>query len=428
MATDASGVIIYTNETLARWLGFELGTLPSGYVIQDILTKATGMYFDAQIAPMLRMQKFVREISCKLAPLGSDMGLPVLMNAKLRETTDGAIDRIDYIFFDATERRQFEETLQAARSQSEELAAIVKNATIGIVRVDANGRLKRWNATAERLFGGAKAPVVGEKITEILDFGTTNTGWFDLAKTVIEREGEYHFEGENSHGVFVNISVSEIANTHDPFADADYSVILRDVTLRIQNDRRLSIMMQELNHRVKNTFAIVSALVRQSMRAPEFRSERQKLIDRLQSVAASHSTLTAHYWQDVDISELMKPLVAQVSDDTRFAYSGPRVPLATSQYKAISMAFHELMTNALKYGALSGDAGKVSVQWGLTGPDAATLELSWIESGGPAVQPPRARGFGSTMLEDMLAMEFGGSSEMIFPPSGLQFRFRGSLT
>lgn len=427
LSTDVAGKVIYVNETLARWLGYGDGHVPSELSIQDIFDKPSAMYFDAQISPMLWIQKFVSEISCQLAMRDCENSLAVLMNAKIRETAGGDIERIDFVFFDATERQRFEKTLRAARSESEELAAIVKCATIGIVRIGAEGQLKRWNATAERLFGGTVRPVEGLHIEEVLDLDAQSEGWFQVAKERVGQEGEYYCEVESSRGNFFHISVTEITNTHDPFAFSDYSIILRDVTRRIQNDKRLSVMVQELNHRVKNTFAIVSALVRQSLREPELQNARQKLMDRLQSVAASHSTLTAHYWQDIDISELMIPLVAQVNDPNRFEFDGPRVLLSSSQFKGISMAFHELMTNALKYGALSDEHGKVAVRWDIQGQDKTELSISWIESGGPKVTVPDKRGFGSAMLEDMLAMEFGGTSEISYPPEGLQFRFHGYI-
>lgn len=427
MSTDEDGIIIYANETLARWLGFDDGRLPVGFAIQDIFDKASGMYFDAQISPMLHMQKRVGEVLCALAAREAGVKRPVLINATLRETPDGAIDRIDYVFFDATERQQFEKTLRAARSEAEGLASIVKNAIIGIVRINADGQLKQWNATAARLFSDAVHPAEGEDIEAVLGVKTGYKGWLSTAKDHVARDGEYQFEAENGNGKFLNVSVAEINNTENPFAPCDYSIILRNITERIQNNRRLSVMVQELNHRVKNAFAIVAALVRQSLHDPALRSERDKLLDRLQNISKSHSTLTAHFWQDVDISELMKPLAAQVNDPDRFEVSGPSVLLATSQFKVISMAFHELMTNALKYGALSDDKGKVAVYWALGGEEGNALSISWIETGGPETSPPLTRGFGSTMLEDMLALEFDGSVEVAFPPQGLQFRFQGTL-
>lgn len=427
LSTNAGGEVVYGNETLARWLGYDDGRLPVGLVIQDVFNKPSSMYYDAQIAPMLHIQKFASEISCQLARHTGDGNCPVMMTAKLRETANGTVDRIDFVFFDATERQQFEKTLRSARSESEELAAIVKSATIGIVRIDSDGKLKRWNPTAEQLFSGPTPPVEGTHIEETLDLASINSGWFAAAKDRVAQDGDYHFETANVQGVFLNISVAEIANTHDPFAQSDYSIILRDITGRIQNDKRLTAMVQELNHRVKNTFAIVSALVRQSLRDPALHADREKLMDRLQSVAASHSILTANYWQDVDISHLMSPLAAQVTGQSRFEYHGPKLLLSSSQFKGVSMALHELMTNALKYGALSDGQGKVVVRWELGGADSKELSISWVETGGPTVTPPVKRGFGSTMLEDMLAMEFGGTSEITFPPEGLQFHFKGSL-
>ena len=428
LSADETGKIIYANETLLHWLGYDEGDHPPSFTLHDIFDKPSALYFDAHLSAMLHMQNFLREISCQLASRDDGVSLPVLMNARLREDSDGKFVRTDFVFFNATERLQFEKTLRNARAEAEELAAIVKNATIGIIRVDAKGGLKRWNATAAALFDDKAPPAVGMKLCERMKLADIQNDWFATAISEVDQGGEHRLEVENDDGVYLNISVAEIMNTEDPFAVPDYSVIVRDVTARIQNDKRLSRMVQELNHRVKNTFAIVSALIRQSVRNPALSEDRQKLIDRLQSVAASHNVLTSNHWQNVDISELLKPLLAQMNDTSRFDCAGPKVALSSVRFKGLSMAFHELMTNALKYGALSNDHGSVTVRWALSGPEEHQLELSWVERGGPPVSVPENRGFGTLMLQDMLAMEFDGTSEITFPPEGLQFRFKGAVT
>ncbi len=427
LSTHPNGNIIYANKTLARWLGYETGKLPAKFTIRDIFTKSSGMYYEAQIAPMLRLQRFVREISCQLATRDAQRSLPVLMNATLREASAEVPERIDFVFFGATERQRFEATLREARAEAEELAVIVRNATVGVVRVDHEGRLKRWNAAAEALVGSIGAKIDGKAIGEVLKLGDTDGDWFQLAKKTLEDKGDYRFESNIRDEVFLGISVAEIVNVDDPFAQSDYSIILRNVTDRVRDNKRLNLMVRELNHRVKNTLAVVSVLVRQSFRGAEFEEERRKLLDRLQNISVSNDILTSHYWDSVEISELVRPLRAQLDNPERIVCEGPKILLNPNQFKAISMAFHELTTNALKYGALSNESGTVSIRWLLEGPENNHFTIAWDETGGPPVQAPEKSGFGTMMIENILSAEFEGKTELDFRPEGLQFRFSGTI-
>ncbi|WP_372837214.1 sensor histidine kinase [Puniceibacterium confluentis] len=427
LSAGPNGKIIYANLTLARWLGYETGLPADGFTFLDVFAKSSGLYFDAQILPMIQLQGFAREISCHLAGQDGKPGRPVLMNVKFRPSAGTIPERMDFVFFDATERLRFETTLQEARSEAEELAAIVKNATVGIVRVDHEGRLKRWNAAAEAIFRRKGAAPEGKSITEVVALDNTANTWFQDAKEEITRKGEHQFEAQIDAEIHLNISVGEIVNRVDPFAASDYSIILRDVTRQVLDRTRLDLMVQELNHRVKNTLAVVSGLIRQSLRRPEVREERQKLIERLQSVAASHDILTSNYWQNAEMAELIKPLQAQLDDPGRITFDGPKVMLNPNHFKSLSMAFHELMTNALKYGAFSDDHGRVSIRWSQDGPENTRLSLTWTETGGPATTPPDRSGFGSIMIEKLLTAEFKGETKMDFRPEGLKFSFRGQM-
>ncbi len=427
LSTDPNGNVIYANMTLARWLRYDSGELPGGFTIQGIFTRSSGMYYEAQIAPMLRLQRFTREISCQLATSDASRSLSVLMNAKVREASTDVPERIDFVFFDATERSRFEADLRKARLVAEELAVIVRNATVGIVRVNHEGRLKRWNAAAEAILASTETQIEGKPITEVLKFGETDNDWFQLARKTLEDAGEYQLETSIRDEVFLNISVAEIINFDDPFAPSDFSVILRNVTDRVRDNKRLSLMVGELNHRVKNTLAVVSVLIRQSLRGAEFEEERQKLLDRLQNISVSNEILTSHYWDSAEISELIRPLREQLENPERIVGAGPKILLNPKQFKGISMAFHELTTNALKYGALSGDNGTVSIRWSLNGPDNDRLTIEWDEIGGPRVQAPEKSGFGTLMIENIMAAEFEGTTELEFRPKGLQFKFSGKI-
>ena len=427
LSSDSDGKVIYANATLSRWLGYESGSLPDKITVQEVFSESSKLYYEAQIVPMLNIQRFAHEISCKLAVRNTAQSLPVLMNAKIREATKDALERIDFVFFDATQRLQFEATLREARSEAEELAAIVQTASVGILRVDHDGRLKRWNAAAEAIINRTKVELPGKSICEVLDLGDTDDEWFQLAKVALGNKSEHRFDSNHHDEIFLNIAVAEIVNIDDPLAQSDYSIVLRDISNRVRDSKRLNLMVQEMDHRVKNNLAIVSALVSQSLRGQALSAEREKLINRIQNVSASHEILTTHFWDNVDISEVIKPLQTLLDDPERIVFSGSKIQLSPNQFKGISMAFHELTTNALKYGALSNESGRVSICWKFVGSGNKQLSILWEEAGGPLTRAPEKTGFGTTMIESVLLAEFEGSTEFDFQSEGLRFNFLGTI-
>lgn len=421
LVIDRRERVHYANSTLERWTNRPSGALSEGVRLKDVLTHASHFYYQTQIAPMIQLQGFAREISCKLRIEGHTADLPVLMNAALRGTGDDS--RIDIVFFDATERLQFEHQLRVARAEAEELAAIVRNASVGVLRCTAEGKIKRYNSCAAALLGLADSTVPDRPINALLPLETEAPDWYAHALDIIaETRKGYRFEAACGEDVF-NISVSEIDHPEEPLAVSDYSLIVRDVTERVRAERRLNLLIGELNHRIRNVFSVVTGLVRQTIRSAP--SERDTLVERLQSVSASHDILTQNYWKDAEIRELTARMEAQISDSQQVIAKGPDVRLVPRQFKALSMALHELSTNARKYGALSADFGVIEIDWSLDEDDGFVFR--WRERGGPKVSPPDRTGFGTVMIERVLAEEFSGVADVSYAPEGLQLVCRGAL-
>jgi light-regulated signal transduction histidine kinase (bacteriophytochrome)/CheY-like chemotaxis protein len=211
-------------------------------------------------------------------------------------------------------------------------------------------------------------------------------------------------------------------------AARDLRTSLLDVVLRRITDatreRKLAatrdkLMMAELDHRVKNTLANIEALVRQtSLSAESLSAFVDGLASRIQSMAKAHSLLSQSRWEGVSINSLlMEELDPYIHGKQGFEIVGPDLVLTSKSALALSLAVHELATNAAKYGALSTPAGRVAIRWTLTG--AGGLDLSWTESGGPAVSVPNRRGFGSTLIERALAMETDGEATLHYLPGGV---------
>jgi chemotaxis family two-component system sensor kinase Cph1 len=185
---------------------------------------------------------------------------------------------------------------------------------------------------------------------------------------------------------------------------------------RLRNQERL--LMAELDHRVKNILANVQALVRQSSRnAGSVRDYVRSLEARIIAMGKAHSLLTDSRWRSVSLRSLIEEELEQFARG-EISLSGPMVGLSPKAALILSLAIHELATNACKYGALAVEAGRVAVTWHLT--DNGGMQLRWIETGGPAVRRPQRRGFGSTLIERALAIETGGESHIDFAPTGIR--------
>lgn len=200
----------------------------------------------------------------------------------------------------------------------------------------------------------------------------------------------------------------------------------RDITEHKQHEQHLQLLINELNHRVKNSLVMVQSLARQSFtNAGSLGDAQEKLDARLLALSRAHDTLTRENWVSADILELTRDAAAlyESHDGQRFTLQGDSCRLDPRRALALSMALHELCTNALKHGALSLPAGNVLVSWERsTRGEQELLELIWREAGGPPVQPPTRKGFGTRLLERGLKHDLKGEVELSFDPAGVCFR------
>jgi two-component sensor histidine kinase len=191
-----------------------------------------------------------------------------------------------------------------------------------------------------------------------------------------------------------------------------------DVTERRQAEEQRKLLLRELNHRVKNTLATVQSIAMQTLQDGCPKEVRLKLQERLISLARAHDVLTAEHWRAADLHEIARAALAPhgaAMESGRLGIEGPTVRLGPKAALALALALHELATNAVKYGALSGPSGRVALRWRAEGGE---LHLEWREAGGPPVAPPRRKGFGSRLLERGLVLELDARIERAFPPTG----------
>lgn len=190
------------------------------------------------------------------------------------------------------------------------------------------------------------------------------------------------------------------------------------------SERHLRLMVDELNHRVKNTLAIVQGLAQQSFRGGGVSTDvRSSFEGRLAALAAAHDLLTRKNWEGAELRDLVVAVAAAHCGE-RVAVDGPPVQLPPKLAVTLALALHELCTNAVKYGALSVAGGRVTVTWTS---ERDRLSLRWEESDGPRVEPPGRRGFGTRMIERALAAETDGKAGLDFRPAGLVCEIEADL-
>lgn len=203
--------------------------------------------------------------------------------------------------------------------------------------------------------------------------------------------------------------------------------MLEDVTDRRRAEQRQQLLINELNHRVKNTLATVQSVASQTLRsAPDLPQARGAFEDRLVALAAAHDLLTAQSWRGAPLAEVVASALApfEAVQRPQVTRAGPSVWLTASRALALSLALHELATNATKYGALAVPEGRVNLSWTLC---AGELVLVWTERGGPAVATPSRSGFGIRLLQRNLARELGGHVALDFAPEGVRCEIRFAI-
>ncbi|MBU1378877.1 MAG: sensor histidine kinase [Alphaproteobacteria bacterium] len=181
-----------------------------------------------------------------------------------------------------------------------------------------------------------------------------------------------------------------------------------------EHEARQKLLLDELNHRVKNTLASVQSVAAQTLNESKGMDEARNLfLERLMALSATHNLLVKREWESASLHELIDAALRHYGRP--YAYSGPDVKLEANLAVSLGMALHELATNALKHGAWSGD-GRIDIALSQTN---GSLDFIWHESGGPIVQPPGKRGFGSRLLERGIAAELAGQVTLDFATGGL---------
>lgn len=334
----------------------------------------------------------------------------------LRDDTGALIGAVNMLV-DISERKHDDEVAQR-------LGAIVESSDDAIVGKNLDGIVMSWNRGAEELFGYSAAEMIGRPIATLLPADR-----HDEEPKILERlrRGERidHYETvrrrKDGSLVEISLTVSPIRNAAGRIVGA--SKIARDITERRRAEQKERLLAREVDHRAKNVLAVVQAIVRLT-RADSAAEYVERLSGRLAALARAHTLMSESRWVGTRLTRMIEEEFAafRTGDDRRVRISGPELTVTTDVVQSLAMVLHELATNAAKYGALSAPAGRVGITWSWD--DDAHLVLQWTETGGPAVQEPRRRGFGTALIETTVGGQLGGTVSFDWATQGLVCRIR----
>ncbi|MFI4915845.1 MAG: PAS domain S-box protein [Phycisphaerales bacterium JB060] len=337
------------------------------------------------------------------------------------KTTDR---RVAILFNDITERTRAEEALRISEQRYRLLVESARE--YAMLMIDPDGTIVSWNIGAERLFGYTAQEMIGQP-SEILYTEEDRAAAAPMRKR--ERalaEGQaatdQWYRRKDGTLFWANGVLRPLENG----STRGFIKILRDQTRQKEHEEQLKIVMAELNHRVKNTLAVVQSIASQTMqRAQSLEAFRPDFEKRLRSIAKAHSLLTRTSWTGVTLGRVIESEVGTAPGDVRITQKGPDVTLPPEMTLALHMVLHELTTNARKYGCLSRDEGALAIDWRVEGiGDDCTLELSWHECCPAPIAKPGADGFGSQLIEQLIVYELEGEIDRRYESDGLRFRLR----
>jgi PAS domain S-box-containing protein len=416
--SDANAEIVFANSRYREFFGVEseamLGTgwrsivhpedvEPFHAAFLAAFEKREPVHLEVRV---LHPEKGVRWLSCDGAPRYSG------------DTFDGYVG----VNIDITEAKLAE----LERQQREEmLRSVVEQMPVGVIIVRVpGGEILIYNRAAEELLGH---PVLGADIETYGAYGGLDADGAPLAQdryptaravlhgeTVKDEEMSYR----RGDGSLTTLSISA-TRIDGPTGQASLAVCtFTDISQRKRHDEHQRLLIDELNHRVKNTLAIVQSIAQQTLKSNDVPLPVRRAFEgRLLALAGAHDVLTQKMWEPTSLGGLLSNAVGGLGlDAARVILVGPMVLVPPKTAVSLAMAFHELATNALKYGSLSVPEGRVEISWHQEGD---RLRLQWQESGGPAVTAPVRSGFGTRLIERSLAAELEGSARLDYRPGGL---------
>jgi PAS domain S-box-containing protein len=409
LTLDADDVIVYVNSRLCALTGQSadglVGRSFATLFVDNVPTQRDG---DAASETQLRRAN----------------GDLVPVSVWMRQMAIGGVVATLVTVTDLSIHRHAEQVASAERFAR----SILEQATDAVVVLALDGRITHASWVAEQLAGSSPVDQLFSEAFPLDALSASHQGILtrfsreslDRALATKPFHGvEVRLRKEGHAGRSLLLSAGPLVNDSK---DAVGSIVtLTDITERKRAEEQQTVLVAELNHRVKNILAIVQSVAGQTLRtSPSLPAFNKAFSGRIQAVSIAHDILTQTRWIGIGLSELLGTVLAPYGiSEGRMTTEGPRVLLQARLVLPLSMVLHELATNASKYGALSVPSGQVTISWRLLG-DGHRLELIWLERGGPPVESSGSRGFGTTLIERVVRFDLDGDAEVNFEHDGVR--------
>jgi PAS domain S-box-containing protein len=440
IATDAKGVIQIFNVGAERMLGYTAAEVMNKitpvdiFDPQEVVARAKELSdefatpitpgFEALVFKATRGIEDIYELTY-IHKDGSRFPAVVSVTA-LRDAQDTIIGYL-LIGTDNTARKLVEAEQkkldQRLRDQQFYTRSLIESNIDALMTTDPSGIITDVNKQMESLTGCARDELIGAPFKNYFTDPERAEAGIKLALSE-KKITDYELTARARDGKETVVSYNATTFYDRGRALQGVFAAARDVTERKEDEAKLHFLMRELAHRSKNLLAVIQAMARQTARySDSTASFLEKFNARLQALSASHDSMAQEEWQNASLADLVRLQLGPYLDrsEPQVSVEGPIVLLKADAAQNLGFALHELTTNAAKYGALSVPEGRVSIAWRwLSEADGNGIELSWVESGGPAVEMPARRGFGSMVIERNLARELDSKIELAFLAEGLQ--------
>ena len=417
LTLDADGCIVYVNSRLCALTG--LGA-------QELVGRSFASLFIGSV-PQQRADDTASDAQLRRAD-GGDLPVSVWM----RQMAMGGVVATLVTLTDMSIQRRAEEVATAERFAR----SILEQATDAIVVLALDGRITHASWVAEQLAG--RSPV-GHMFSEAFALDAESATQQSTLARFSRESLDQALATKPFHGVEVRLRDPRMSGrsfllsagplVNDAKDDVGSNVTLTDITERKRAEEQQTMLVAELNHRVKNILAIVQSVAGQTLRtAPSLPAFNKAFSGRIQAVSIAHDILTQTRWIGIGFNELLTTVLAPYGvGEGRIVIEGPPVLLEARLVLPLSMVLHELATNASKYGALSAPLGQVTISWRLRD-DRQRLELIWLERGGPLVEGGGSRGFGTTLIDRVVRFDLDGDAVLAFEPEGIRCKLIFALT
>ena len=314
---------------------------------------------------------------------------------------------------------KFRNRLQRKYALAYRLAAIVESSDDAIISKDLEGIVATWNQGAERIFGYAAEEIIGKPILILIPADRQTEEPFILERI---RRGEPvdHYDTvrmrKDGGLIDVSLTVSPIRDEQGSIIGA--SKIARDVTDRKRQEKFITLLSREVDHRAKNLLAVVQAAVTLTT-GDTAEQVKAAISGRIQALANAHNLLALTHWEGAPLNTIVQQELAAYcgEEDCRAEVTCPDKMLGPQAAQSIAVVLHELVTNAVKYGALSARSGRVRVECSLK-PNQDLL-IHWTEMEGPKVTPPSREGFGTRAIKMLIQNQLHGDVHFNWHPTGL---------